>query len=227
MLHADSHHPRSLIRGTPVGQFLHIRRNCSTNDDYRRKSKSLYQRFRERGYSHRILKRAKRIVGQRTRADLLAPRTGGIDTLSDPVRFITPYGIQWQQVGSILSDHWHILTRSDTLKAIVGDRPHMVAKRVRNLKDDLVESSEFRRPINRNWLTDMLRLQGMFPCGHCATCKLVDALEHSVTRTQPVNTQLNHSSTVGHAGSSTSWNAHVTGCMSKQNASCELDSLST
>lgn len=28
LLSADSHHPRPLIQGIPVGQFLRIRRNC-------------------------------------------------------------------------------------------------------------------------------------------------------------------------------------------------------
>lgn len=86
---------------------------------------------------------------------------------------LPPFGVQWQQVRSILSDHWHILTRSDTPKAIVGDRMSMVAKRARNLKDDLVES-EFKCPISRNWLTDLPMVKGMHPCGHCGICKFVE-----------------------------------------------------
>lgn len=43
----------------------------------------------------------------------------------------------------------------------------------RNIRDELVES-EFRRPVNRNWLTDMPKVKAMFPCGPCLTCKFVD-----------------------------------------------------
>lgn len=80
------------------------------------------------------------IAGRKTRADLLISQKRDTDKANEPIRFITPYGMQWQQIRSILSDHWHILTRSDRLKEIVGDRPLMVAKRARNLRDDLVES---------------------------------------------------------------------------------------
>lgn len=73
------------------------------------------------------------------RSDLLVS-SDRIKTDTDgPVRFITSFGTQWQQVRSILSDHWHILTRSDNLREIVGDRPLMVAKRARNLNDTLVQ----------------------------------------------------------------------------------------
>lgn len=113
------------------------------------------------------------MAGRKTRADLLVPLSKDRPVKNDPVRFITSFGTQWQQVRSILSEYWHILTRSDQLKEIVGERPLMVAKRARNIKDELVES-EFRHPINRNWLTDMPRVKGMFPCGHCTTCRFVD-----------------------------------------------------
>lgn len=41
LLQADSHHHGSLISGIPLGQFLRIRRNCSTEADYRLESESL------------------------------------------------------------------------------------------------------------------------------------------------------------------------------------------
>lgn len=51
LLYVGSHHPKSLIYGIPVGQFLRIRRNCSKDDDYRHEVDDLYKRFTERGYS--------------------------------------------------------------------------------------------------------------------------------------------------------------------------------
>lgn len=173
LLQADSHHPKSLIRGIPVGQFMRIRRNCSTEEDYFSESKQLYQRFRERGYPHRTLKRAMSIAGHKRRADLLLPQKKTQQETEGLVRFITPYGSQWHQVNTILSKHWHILLRAVGSRQIIGERPSMVAKRAQNLNDMLVQS-EFVRPSNRSWLTDMPRVNGMFPCGHCGTCKYVD-----------------------------------------------------
>lgn len=78
------------------------------------------------------------------------------------MRLITPYCTHWHQVNSIFLNHWHILTRSKHIREIVGDRPSMVAKRVKNLSDTLVHL-EYQKPQNRNWLTDMPRLKDMFP----------------------------------------------------------------
>lgn len=71
LLYTSSHHPRPLVRGILVGQFLRIRRNCSMDDDFRREADDLFTRFRERGYSHRTLRRARKIAMERTRMDLL------------------------------------------------------------------------------------------------------------------------------------------------------------
>lgn len=108
LLQADSHHPRSLIQG--------IQRNCSTEEDYRNESEQLYRRFRERGYSHPALKRAKKIAGQKSTVNLLQPCEKTQKQTDALMRLITPYGTHWHQVNSILSNHWHILTRSDGLK---------------------------------------------------------------------------------------------------------------
>lgn len=63
--HATSHHPHWLKNGIPVGQFLRIKRNCTEAADYRLESLDLYARFRERGYSHRQIRRARRKVAMR------------------------------------------------------------------------------------------------------------------------------------------------------------------
>ncbi|KAM9305433.1 uncharacterized protein PAF06_013989 [Gastrophryne carolinensis] len=56
LLHFSSHHPGPLKRGIPFGQFLRIRRNCSSVTDYLREARELKARFRERGYPHRLLR---------------------------------------------------------------------------------------------------------------------------------------------------------------------------
>lgn len=173
LLLADSHHPRPLVKGIPVGQFLRMRKNCSTEEDYHCESDMLYRRFRERGYSHRTLKQARKIAGSKTRKDLLSIRDPASSEQEEPDRLIMQYGDQWNQIGSILLKHCYILTRPSGMEDIVRSRPHMVPKRARNLDDILVQSG-FVKTSNRNWLTDMPRLNGMFPCGHCGICRHVD-----------------------------------------------------
>ncbi|CAJ0967227.1 unnamed protein product [Ranitomeya imitator] len=48
LLRWESHHPFPLKRGIPKGQFLRLRRNCSTLNDFERKSLELGDRFRVR-----------------------------------------------------------------------------------------------------------------------------------------------------------------------------------
>lgn len=83
---------------------------------------------------------------------------------------ITRFGAQWSEIGRILKDHWHILTRCSALQEVVCSRPYLVAKKASNLSNVLVHS-EFSRSHNMNWLTDLPALRGMYPCGQCVICK--------------------------------------------------------
>lgn len=72
LLLASSHHPPSLIQGIPIGQFLRIRRNCSADADYQPKMKELHQRFRNRGYTHRTIRHARKRARASKRDDLIS-----------------------------------------------------------------------------------------------------------------------------------------------------------
>lgn len=54
----QSHHPSPLKRGIPVGQYLRARRNCSDEATFEMECKELNQRFVDRGYPKRHLRRA-------------------------------------------------------------------------------------------------------------------------------------------------------------------------
>lgn len=175
LLEATSHHPKSLVRGIPTGQFLRIRRNCSLDQDYQAESKQLYKRFRERGYPHRSLKNSRKRASAIHRKELLIPKNDqdANKSLSDQVKIITTFGTQWEDVRTILTKHWHVLTRAPQMASIVGPKPFMVARRAKNLTDELVRS-EYTRPNPRNWLTDLPPLRGMYACGKCHICRFVD-----------------------------------------------------
>lgn len=95
LLQAKSHHPPSLIRGIPVGPFLRIRRNCSTMDNFYSESQKMYTRFRERGYSHQCIRKARKRAFSCDRLELLqttqVQNLGMIQTNS-PARMITRCG---------------------------------------------------------------------------------------------------------------------------------------
>lgn len=58
LLRADSAYPRPLIRGIPVGQYLCIHRNCTSDTDFKIQAKAPKDKFLKRGYSHKALKMA-------------------------------------------------------------------------------------------------------------------------------------------------------------------------
>ncbi|CAH2329689.1 olfactory receptor 1038-like, partial [Pelobates cultripes] len=58
LLRWDSFHPIPLKMGIPTGQYLRVRRNCSTIDEFKTKAKELRGHFKAKGYPNRCLKRA-------------------------------------------------------------------------------------------------------------------------------------------------------------------------
>lgn len=68
------------------------------------------------------------------RKDLLINNQPKILTKNISPRLITTYGVQWNDVKSVLQKHWSVLTRSPLLNDIVGPSPQMVARRAEILK---------------------------------------------------------------------------------------------
>lgn len=159
LLRADSHHPQCWKDGIPVGQLLRIKRDCTRHDDYIHESNDLYKRFKERGYTHRQLKKAKRKLGIRKREDLLKKKKDHND-IQNTTRIITQYGTQWDAVRQILQKHWGMLTNTPGLQDNVGPHPNMVARHARNLGDILMRS-EFVKDSEGTWLSQFPRSKGM------------------------------------------------------------------
>ncbi|XP_041428582.1 uncharacterized protein LOC121396973 [Xenopus laevis] len=57
LLHAQSFHNPSTVKAIPKGQFLRAKRIASTDDDYRRAGQSLSERFVQRGYESKHVKK--------------------------------------------------------------------------------------------------------------------------------------------------------------------------
>lgn len=70
----------------------------------------MYQRFRQRGYSHHSLKKAKNKAMMSKCEELLTSKTLQLkNTEQNFPRIITRFGSQWTMVQEILERHWHIL----------------------------------------------------------------------------------------------------------------------
>uniref|UniRef100_A0A8C5N1S5 Reverse transcriptase domain-containing protein n=1 Tax=Leptobrachium leishanense TaxID=445787 RepID=A0A8C5N1S5_9ANUR len=166
LLHWQSFHPLPLKRGIPVGQYLRLRRICSSDDEFLIKAKKLKD-FREKGYPNRHLKRAFQQAMSKSRDNLLQdskPKNNNI------IRCIGTFDRGWNQIYSILDRFWPLLTMGPQLSDKLGARPSVTARRSRNLRDRLVHSHHNpiinKRPTT--WLSNNLR--GTYQCGHCVAC---------------------------------------------------------
>lgn len=61
-------------------QFLRIRRNCSNHHDFSVEVGDMYQHFRERGYSHKAVGKARKRAGESKRETLIVSKPKETDS---------------------------------------------------------------------------------------------------------------------------------------------------
>ncbi|XP_072010737.1 uncharacterized protein [Engystomops pustulosus] len=167
LLHFQSFHPKHLKTGIPVGQFIRLRRNCTLDDNFKSNALDLTSRFRNRQYPKRVISQAYQRARNSSRSDLLTPKKA---RTPPQLGIYTMYNNQWGDIWKILNKNWYILNTESRLQPFIDKKPKLVAKRARNLKDQLMKSHFVRpsKPLGRG-----LRLQGSFPCGDCSVCPLL------------------------------------------------------
>ncbi|XP_077137157.1 uncharacterized protein LOC143796700 [Ranitomeya variabilis] len=71
LLDYRSFHPAHTRNGVPMGQFLRIRRNCTSDEDFRQEALQLTNRFRQRHYPRRCISTAFQRANAHTQESLL------------------------------------------------------------------------------------------------------------------------------------------------------------
>ncbi|OCT78674.1 hypothetical protein XELAEV_18029760mg [Xenopus laevis] len=166
-------HPPKCIDRIPKGQYLRLRRICSTEEEFKKEAYKLYQRFKARGYKTRCLHRAYQNAMSQTREDLLY-RPQGTRILGTKqndqgyTRLIFTYNDNDEDVRSVIHKHWDILSKDPTMGQLVSPRPLITYKR-NNSIGDLLTKSHFRRG-GRNVCC---KSPGTFRCGACEQCQFV------------------------------------------------------
>ncbi|KAM4014425.1 uncharacterized protein ACNLHF_018048 [Anomaloglossus baeobatrachus] len=170
LLHATSAHPQFMIRSVPVGQFLRLRRICSTDVDFEQQAQILRARFKERGYSGRIIKKAYHRAKHSSRNSLLYSQPKS--ELNEKIRFVTNYCAQIPDIRDCLEKAWPILQADPTLSKIVPEKISITMRRNKNLRDHLIRShyeSNRRDPTFLGNFKPNVKM-GCFPCGGCVAC---------------------------------------------------------
>ncbi|MEE6523881.1 hypothetical protein FKM82_022987 [Ascaphus truei] len=168
LLLAQSQHPRSLVAGIPIGQYLRLRRNCSTIEEFTTQSKELRSRFLNRGYSIKTLNKAYHRALHSDRASLLSSNKEKVQDKT--IRVIGTFNKRWWAIKQIFARHWHLLQADDDLAKVIGPRPIITSRRSRNLRDSLV-NSHFQRARTTTWLSPV---KGMYRCQGCKACRHIN-----------------------------------------------------
>lgn len=75
LLHFQSFHPTHVKKCIPTGQYLHVKRNCTEDEDFWHHARDLSARFLDREYPWRVLLQAFMRAKHSQREDLLQART--------------------------------------------------------------------------------------------------------------------------------------------------------
>ncbi|OCU00954.1 hypothetical protein XELAEV_18006734mg [Xenopus laevis] len=120
LLHASSMHPHKCIDGIPKGQYLRLRRICSSDESFKQEAHKLYQRFKARGYKTRCLNKAYQNAFRQNREELLyqthkvgTPR--GKSKKQNETRLIMTFSENDKEIRSIIEKHWNILSKNPSL----------------------------------------------------------------------------------------------------------------
>lgn len=165
LLQADSNHPPHLVRNIPTGQFLRVRRNCSTLSEFTSKASDLARRFEQRGYNKHDISNAWERASMTERTTLLSKKPKS--QLASRLSFSTRYNPAASQIKRIVRKHWHVLNSDPALKEICAEPPRFIFRRARNIRDRLVHS-DMVPPSPTTWLSNPPK--GFYKCNNCAQC---------------------------------------------------------
>ncbi|OCT96155.1 hypothetical protein XELAEV_18013838mg [Xenopus laevis] len=184
LLHATSCHPKNLVGGITVGQFLRLRRNCSTDMTFQEQAEEMKERFLDRGYGRKIVDRAYQRARQTKRMSLLSVNPMG------EKRKKAKQGLseKFYMVLDIVKKYIPILYADDDFHKILKGGVNSIPRRSHTLRDHLSPSMyrEMNKGDQRN--RSFLKIEGSHKCGsrRCITCqhmKISKEFKSTVTNT--------------------------------------------
>lgn len=162
ILRADKAHSKPLLMSIPYGQYLQLRRNCSSDFEFRKEDDLLHARLLEKGYSYRSLKRAfNKVINRNHQEFLFKTKPAKDNTIT---RFITKFNSGHQYIKNILSEYWYILSDNEQIAKFITPYPSTTYRRSTSIRDRLVHSAFQYNRLN------LVFLLGLFKCGSCNIC---------------------------------------------------------
>ena len=188
----SSFHPKHTKRGGPYGQFLRIRRNCTTDEAYEKHSIEFKKQYLLKGYPENLLKNSRIKALEKTRSELFTETTKEINK-QPTIPLILTHHPSNHQIKDIIHKIWEILKFSSKSTEIMPLKPLMVTRRNTNLKDALITGSS-KVEDSKHPAVSGKEIQNYWEPCHIEKCNICNSIykgtisnKHSKTETKTLH----------------------------------------
>ena len=133
-------HPPHVVKNIPKGQFLRLRRICSTTQDFIVNAKSYIQHFINRGYNKEDVEKAARDAMKTSQDDLLKRCEENTKSVDDQSIFVTTYHPKLNRLSSLLKKHFHFISNDEKLSNIFNNAPIVAFRKMRSVSNYVIRS---------------------------------------------------------------------------------------
>ena len=162
-LATNSCHPRHCKEAIPYSQALRMRRICSSDEAFNKRTTDLKEHLTPRSYEETTVQQQIERAKHLRQEDALRPPAEKATNKRTPL--VVSYHPNLPHLTALTKEKLPILHASNHLKQAIPELPIVAYRRPKNLRDLLV-SAELKTP-------DSCQAQGSSPCGHprCRTCQ--------------------------------------------------------
>ena len=143
-LNASSNHPKHVIRNIPKGQFIRVRRICSTLNEYTKHCKILSDFFIKRGYDAKSMNDTINEIAKIDRKTLLEDKSR--EEKDPQTIFVSDWHPSLGLLPSILKRHFHLIENEKTLSKIFPAKPSVAFRRPKSLRNHLIRNDILPQP---------------------------------------------------------------------------------
>ena len=134
-LHATSCHSLCCKTAIPLSQALRLKRICSTNEYFEKRTQELAEHLSAGSYNIKALKEDVRKASSINRKECLQQQP---KNKTDSIPLVITYNPSLPSIGHITREHHHILHTSERMKRATPQPPLITFRHPKNLRDLLV-----------------------------------------------------------------------------------------
>ena len=205
-LDKSSCHPEHTKKSIPYSQFMRIRRICTDDENFKERTLQQSKYFESCGYSKKELNKTLKQFNNITQNQALekSENKGSRKEIKTPL--VTTYNPKCKNIQTLIDKHWHITQTKENCRTALTEKPSVVTRRNKNLKDYLVRSKlDTGRKKEPN-----LKTGSSGPCRlvKCSWCFKLERCETFSSRTVKRDYKILHN-----VNCSSNWVIYLVDCM--------------